>query len=374
MRTLGPRSSERRAAVAGRAVAIKVAAHAVTVALAVGLGLGFCAGCGGRFAAATDPTTAYPEALYLVAVGSSPASYADAEQRARTAIAAQIRSTLESETTARTSTGNRDGVESYAATVDQTLRQDVAFSHAELIRVDLASRREDAGLYHVTAYLPRREAAQVLGTDYDAAAAAFARQAGTVHAVAAGDLPGFAVAFGEARRSWTVVQQRAMELWAITGRYPAGFAADQDRWRALLDRREQFLQGLRVAFDLLPVQPAGDRLDTVQLRQAFTAALAELGLAVRGRACEDGAGAYLVELQPRLHYQGLSVVSCRLDFAGRLVECASGQAWDLQIAHSTFAGEGSNTYEARNAAAARVSAEVLGPLLLAALRNGLPVD
>ena len=358
MRTLDRRPTER--------VIRSLTAAAVLVAAVV------MSGCNSAPAVQTAPQATYPEAMYLVATGTSPDSFEDAENRARTAIAAQIRSTLASQTTSDIRSDNVDGLESYESSTQQTMRQDTAFSHAELIHVDLASRREKGGNFHVVAYLKRSEAGPVLMRDYEAASAALRRDAGTVDAVAAGDLPGFAAAFGEARESWLLLSQRARELRAVAGRRPATFTQDRRRWDGIMARREQAMQDLRLSFDLLPVIPEGDRLDASYLTQTFTTVLTDLGLSVRGHAC--GEGEYLLELQPRLHYQGVIGVVCRLDFAGRLVECASGDSWDLQLEHDSFTGEGANTYKARYGAMEAVTVESVTPLLIEALRAMLPVD
>ena len=329
-------------------------------------------GCGGAAGVNSAPQTVYPEARYLVAVGTSTESMTDAEARARQGVAAQIRSSLESQIDTRIDSEVRDGSETYVATTQQRLRQETTFSHAELIKVDLESRREKNGLFEVVAYLPRRESGQVLRHDYDAAATALARHAAVVDAVPAGDLPGFAAAYTEARENWTALHQRAMELWAVTGQAPASFGQEQARWDAVESRRFAFLEGVRVAFDLLEVRPAGDRLDDVYLRQQFIEALTDLGLTIRGDAC--GSGDYLVEVQPRLHYQGVIGVVCRLDFAGRIVDCATGDFWDLHLQDERFTGEGANTYAARKGAEAAVTAEALAPLLILALDESLPVN
>ena len=345
-------------------------ASALVVAAAIGL-LELL-GCGGGAGVNSTPQSDYPETHYLVAVGTSTESMADAEARARQGVAAQIRSSLESRIDTRIDSEIRDGAETYSASTQQWLSQATTFSHAELIKVDLESRRQKNGLYEVVAYLQRRESSQVLRHDYDTAVAALARHAAAVDAVPSGDLPGFAAAYTEARENWTALHQRAMELWAVTGQPPAGFRQEQARWDAVESRRFAALEGVRVAFDLLEVSPAGDKLDDVFLRQQFIEALTDLGLTVRGDDCESGD--YLVEVQPRLHYQGVIGVVCRLDFAGRLVECASGDYWDLHLQDERFVGDGANTYAARKGAEAAVTAEALTPLLVLALDESLPVN
>ena len=354
-----------------RRVSLRRPAVAAFVAVAA-IGLLELLGCGGAASVNSAPQTAYPETHYLVAVGTSSESMADAEARARQGVAAQIRSTLQSQIDTRIDSEIRDGSETYVASTQQTVRQATEFSHAELIKVDLESRRQKNGLYEVVAYLPRRESGRVLRHDYDAAATALARQAAAVEAVPQGDLPGFAAAYGEARENWTELHHRAMELWAVTGQPPASYPQEQARWDAIESRRFAALDGVRVAFELLEVRPAGDKLDEVFLRQQFIEALTDLGLTIRGDDC--GSGDYLVEVQPRLHYQGVIGVVCRLDFAGRLVDCASGDYWDLFLQDERFVGEGANTYVARKGAEAAVTVESLAPLLIMALDESLPVN
>jgi hypothetical protein len=342
----------------------------VAVAAVMCMGLAACGGPGRGVSDLAEDR--WPAHAYLVAEGSSPNSREEAELRAREAVAAQIRSSLESNLESRTSSSSDGARESYESEIRQFISQAVSFSHAELIRADPASRRHDDGVYHVLAYLPRMESARVLRRDYDAAAAALQRHADAVDAVPAGDLPAFAAAYGEAREQWLAVERSAMELWAVAGSPPAGFRQDQARWDAVQDRRLQLLSGVPMAFRLLDARPAGDTIDAVRLRQEFLEALTEAGLSIRGDRC-DGGG-YLIEFQPRLHYQGVIGVICRLDFAGRLVDCASGHAWELHVEDEAFLGEGANTWAARKGAADRVTADALAPLLMDALGSSLPLN
>jgi hypothetical protein len=320
----------------------------------------------------TAPQTVYPDHTHLVATGTSTESMEDAENRARSAIAAQIRSSLQSQTVTSIGSENRDGFETYLASTNQRIQQYAAFSHAELIHIDLDSRREQDGTYHVVAYLPRREAGQVLYRDYDRAATALTRSTAAVDAVPSGDLPAFAAAYGEARESYDELHQRAMELWAVSGQPPANLPQDQARWDVVEMRRQELVGDLRLSFKLLPVRPAGDRLDEAYLHQEFVQALTDLGLTVRGDECGDGD--FLLELQPRLHYKGVIGVVCRLDFAGRLVECLSGDAWNVHLEDPDFVGEGANAYTARNGALDQVDHASLAPLLIDALGANLPVN
>jgi hypothetical protein len=365
MPALGSRSAAPHSTVAAAVLAAAICGLPLLV------GLPLLGGCGGGGGVHQSPQTVYPEQQYLVAVGTSPLSMQDAENRARHAVAAQIRSSLESRIDTRIESQITGGVEDLRSSTRQDLQQEVGFSRAELIRIDLDSRRERDGRYEVVAYLPRREAAQALRRDYDAAAAALQRQAGALDAVPRGDLPGFAAAYAVARRSWADLSRCSRELWAITGQAPAGFGQEQARWHRVEERRLAVLDGVRVAFALREPRPAGDRLDAAFLEQQFRDALTGMGLTLRGRDCDGGD--YLVELQPRLHYQGVIGVVCRLDFAGRLVECATGDAWNLHLEDERFTGEGSNTYAARKGAEAAATAEVLAPLLAEALEESLPV-
>ncbi len=351
------------------AAALRAAASLGVMLLS--LAAGGCAGGDGSPAVATA-VDQWPDDRYVTASATSTASFEDAEMRARQAVAARIRSTLESELRSRSETRIDAAGERSETVTNRFLSQQVAFSHAELIRVDHQSRREDDGVYHVVAYLPRQDAGRILRRDYDAAAAAMQRHADALEAVPPGDLPGFAAAYGETRRQWQAVHRSAMELWVIAGNPPVSFRQDQARWNAVEDRRLELIAGVPMAFSLLEPRPAGDTLDAARLRQEFLEALTEAGLSIRGDRC-DGDG-YLIEFQPRLHYRGVIGVICRLDFAGRLIDCATGDAWDLHLEDEAFLGEGANTWAARKGAADRVTADALAPLLIEALGSSLPLN
>ncbi len=286
-------------------------------------------------------------------------------------MAAQVRSSTEAETQTEVSSVYDGQQEAYQASTSLQMRQDVSFSHAELIRVHLDSRREKDGQYHAVAYLRRPDAARVLHQDYEAASANLTRAYGGVQAVEADDLPGFAAAFGEARENFLQVNQRVMEIHAITGTRPARYRQDLERWNDLQNHRQERLDDLRLSLRLLPAIPAGDKLDMAHLQQEFIQSLSDLGLTVRGDECGDGE--YLLELQPRLHYQGVIGVVCRLDFAGRLMECATGDTWELLLEDPGFVGEGANAFTARHLAEDQVTQESLAPLLIDALADNLPV-
>jgi len=329
-------------------------------------------GCGGSSPAVnTAPQKTFPESEYLVATGVSAESHEDAEQRARNAVAAQVRSSLESQTETQVSSVHDGQQETYLSSTSLQLRQNVSFSHGELIHIDLESRREKDGLYHAVAYLRRSEAARVLHQDYKAASANLARAHGGVQDVDADDLPGFAAAYGEARSHFLVANQRVMELRAVTGSRPAQFDQDINLWNDLQNHRQERLDDLRLSFVLLPVIPAGDKLDMAHLHQEFIQSLTDLGMTVRGDECGDGE--YLLEFQPRLHYQGVIGVVCRLDFAGTLTECSTGDTWDLLLEDADFVGEGANAFTARHLAEDKVTQDSLAPLLIDALGANLPV-
>jgi len=351
-----------------------VAARARSTGLLLGLLLllGALPGCGGAPGVHQRPQTAYPPEQYLVAVGTSDRSQAEAEARARAAVAAQVRSSLTSRTTTQSQSVWSDDQERLSAEAVQRLDQQAAFSRAELIRIDQDSRRQQDGTWYAVAYLPRREASEALRRDYEAAASELARRADAVQAVPPGDLPGFAAAYGEAQESWLALERSARELRAVTGGWPASLARDQAAWDAVQARRQALFADIRVALRLQEPRPAGDLLDREYLRHALIAALTDLGVSVRGDGCEDDV-AYVLDLQPRLRYQGVVGVVCRLELAGALRECATGDGWDLHLSDPVWTGEGANTYAARTQAAAAVTAATLRPRLVAALAASLPV-
>jgi hypothetical protein len=355
-----PRGLARGGVVGRRAVAV----------LGVLLVAGLLAGCGGSASTGQPAWRADPGA-HLVASGASPRSQGEADRRARAAVAAQVRASLAARLRSEATTRWQDGQERTDGTVVQQLEQEVGFTRAELIRIDPDSRRFDDGQYHAVAYLAREDATRALASDYRRHAAEFARRAEVVRSTAPEDLPGFAAAWSEARQSWQALRRCARELQAVSGEAPADLDAQLARWDGLLAVRQERFAGLRVALDLGPSIPPRDRIDAAALRQTLVRSLTDLGLTVRGTGCGDAA--YLVDLQPRLRYQGVVGVVCRLELTGAVRECATGDRWDLHLTHPRWVGEGATAHAARHQAAGAVTAATLTPRLAQALATSLPV-
>lgn len=329
-------------------------------------------GCGGPTGIYTDVTTQYPPELYIMYVGISEVSLAEAENRACAGVAAQVRSSLESELEAVARSVTLDGKTSDTQATTQRIAIRAEFERAELIHVDRERSEVRGGTYQAVAFLSRREAEQVFDGDYAMASAALRSRASGLDAVSEGDVPGFASVYWAAREAFDEVARAEAEYRAVTGRSQAEFAQDRDLWWRIQQRRQTVLDGLRVGLRMREPRIADDRLDEARLVQIFSLALANLGLSVRGQSC--GEAEYLLDLQPDVKYQGIIGIVCRLSFTGQLIECGGGETWELHLDSDAFTGDGSHESTARREAEMAVTEATLAPLLAAALCRVLPVE
>ena len=345
---------------------VTVAARVTATVLLV-LGL---AGCGGKPGVTSLPLDRYPEAEYMVAAGTSSESMADAEASARAALAAQIRSRIRSQIRDEARQETRDQVTTYEATTVRTIDQDAAFDRMELFRIDPRSRRERDGLYRAVATMSRSEARRALRADYEAAGEQLDRAVLGLQAVPAGDLPAFAIRFGEVREAFALLDRRALQLRAVTGLLPADYRQQRDLWFAAERERQRRVSGLRLGLAVRPCIPAGDPLDSGVVRLEVLQALAGMGLTVRGEDCGDG---YLLDLQPRLWHVGLTGVVTRLTFGGELRDCRTGDHWDVHLEHERWQAEGTRAEAATRAVAETVDEQTLRAALTDALGGHLPL-
>jgi hypothetical protein len=150
------------------------------------------------------------------------------------------------------------------------------------------------------------------------------------------------------------------------------FASDRDLWLQIQQRRQALLDGFRVGLRMREPRIVDDGLDEARFVQVFSLALADLGLSVRGQSCDEAE--YVLDLQPEVTYQGIIGMVCRLSFTGQLIECSTGETWDLHLDSDAYTGEGSREGIARHKAEETVTEATLTPLLAAALCRVLPIE
>jgi hypothetical protein len=320
----------------------------------------------------TDLTAQYPPDLYISAVGNSSESLDDAENRACAGVAAQVRSRLESELEAVARSVTVDGRISDTQATTQRIEIRAEFDRAELIHVDRERSEVRGGTYQAVAFLSRREAGQVFDGDYAMASAALRLRASGLDAVSEGDVPGFASAYWAVREAFDDVLRAEAEFRTVAGKSQRDFASDRDLWSQIQNRRQALLDGIRVGLRMREPRIVDDGLDEARFVQVFSLALADLGLSVRGQSC--GEAEYVLDLQPEVTYQGIIGTVCRLAFSGQLIECSSGETWELHLDSDAYMGDGSHEGTARRKAENVVTEATLKPLLAAALCRVLPIE
>lgn len=332
--------------------------------------LALAAGVGGCAATSRGPAPRPPArapAADLVAEGVSDSGFAQAEAQARAQVAAQVSSELSAVLTTVMGSRSRDGrVEDWQRLVSETATV-TSFAHAEMIRVDPASRRFEHGLYHATARLSRAEAADALAHDYELAALDFRA------AVADLEKPG-----GETA-AWSATLRRAESEFGRLSRAVFGLRAvtrgEHGPWLEDVGRYERVerLRAGRLAATRLALEVGGDG-GAAPLAASLAGALARLGLAPTIGDCP--AGGYRLRLAPEVRWEtGPFGPLCRLTLTGQLLACDGRRTLGpVSLAHPDFAG--TDVRERERALAAlwqRVDEERLALLLRHELAPYLPV-
>lgn len=307
----------------------------------------------------------YPTAQYVVAEGESPLGYEQAAANARAEVAAQLRSSLTAVVQSTMRSETQDGVTHDSQLLESTSQLRTTFDHAERIHSDAASRRRANGLYHVTAYLSRADAASEHVSAYTVAATEFRSTAQALRSPQATDRD-WAAAFRHAEAAFATLGNDAAAIRAIMHDEPAEHANDRAVMAALERERRARLAAARVRLVIAP--DASPRL-MVAMQQA----LATLGVL---RTVTDDV-AYELYLTPsREARMGPLGPVCRLTLRGSWRDARSGQELGvLQLDAPEFTG--ADVRDAQRAEARaweHVTAEALKPLLQKQLATLLPLD
>jgi len=183
----------------------------------------------------------YPTDRYLVGRGQSERGPAEAASQAAADIANQIRSTLRSLLVSKVGKNASGEYE----TTEQVVVQEGEFEHAELIRQDRSQAAFRGGYYYATAVLDRREAADVLSTDFAHTSEDLRRLARSANE-SLGVPTDFARHFREAKYAFDRALGLALRIQILTGATPAAMAEEENVFAGLLDKREKVLGRLRL--------------------------------------------------------------------------------------------------------------------------------
>ncbi len=306
----------------------------------------------------------YPSAQYIVAQGESPLSFEQAAAQARAEVAAQVQSSLHAVVQSSMTSTTRDGVTQDAQRLESTSQLTTTFGHAERIKLDAASRRHVRGLYTITAYLSRAEAASEHLSAHAAAAAEFQRTAQALQSPQATDRD-WAASYRRAQDAFAQLTTEAGAIQAITRGLPAGHDQDVARMTALAQERMARLTAARVRVVVAPDAPP-------QLNVALQEALASLGVT---RTITDDA-AYELRIAPiRDAHMGPVGPVCRISLHGSWRDARTGgELGVIKLDSPEFVGaDVRDAARAESRAWQRVSAPALRALLQPQLAALLPL-
>ena len=185
----------------------------------------------------------FPSSAYITAAASSGSSVAQAEDAAKAAVAAQIRSSIESEFRSLESESVESGQVSSGESRQRRVLTRASFDRAELIRI--VERRRMGSQFYALAALDRAEASQALAADYEATAVPLRALIDDVLGHSR-DSRAFAAAWSRARPLSAKVSSLGAARTVIEGRRPASFDADLRRIDDLGAARALVLQSAAV--------------------------------------------------------------------------------------------------------------------------------
>ena len=329
---------------------------------ALPLALALALGCAGTPPA---PTLAerYPAQRFIVATGHSDSGPDAARADARAQVAGQVRSALRS--TLQVEVGESGG-DSFARAT-RSVVESTDFAHAELIEAEPA--RCEGSRCTAVAFLERRRALDVLGSNYAEARPAFVAAAAAAER-GQDDPLRFTPHFAQAARAWRLMAPTGYQLRIIGRRPDLDFASDRDRFRGLLERRARLAAASRVT-----VVPGGvDAAIAPDLQTALVGAFDRLGLpATSASACTDG-----LVFEPSAAVRcgpGAFGPRCELTLTGKLLTCAGELLAEVDLNAAKLAGaHPSSEQNARDALRKRITTAAIAPALADRLEDLLPID
>ncbi len=320
------------------------------------------AGCAG---APPPPTLAerFPAKRFIVAEGRSDSGPDAARADARAQVAAQVRSALRS--TLQVEVGEVGG-DSYARAT-RSVVESTDFAHAELI--DTEPARCVGSRCSAVAWLDRRRALDVLGTEYAHARPAFVEAAAAAEAAKA-DAIAFTPHFAQTDRSWHAIAPLGYQLRIIGRRPDVDFATDKASFRTLLGHRARLAAASRVT-----VVPGGVDEDlAASLQTALVGAFDQLGLpATSASGCQKG-----LVFEPTAVVRcgpGTLGPRCEMSVSGRLRACDGDLVAEFDLSSARVAGAHPiSEAEARRALRKRITAKAFTAALAERLEDLLPIE
>ncbi|GAB4304339.1 MAG: hypothetical protein Kow0090_19930 [Myxococcota bacterium] len=310
----------------------------------------------------------YTPALFITAVGVSQKDAEDAEQNAKARIAEQIRSSIESESESSVKEISAEKGESQVASeFSSRVRQTAQFSHAELIKIDKGSAFADNGIFYAFAYLNRREAVEILSTEYKNAAEPFRAAA---RAIIEPNTPfgQFIIAYKKMHESFTTLVAKASEIRAIMKSSLEDYADDASLFQKAEKSAEERIANLHI--NVIVASP--NKADGELIRETLARTIIKLGIAASPSDTCGRSLALKLGAEENCKRGALGEV-CALVLKGALIDCSNKKAIiDIEI--GGFKGVHAKEQEvAREKMYEQLTEKKVFPLLKYKLGEVLPV-
>ena len=317
-----------------------------------------------------DLQAKYPPGQYLAAVATSAISVDDARAKARSAVAAQIRSQIRSSAQTMIEKVAVQGAASVSGRQIQNIIENAEFSHAEQIRIDEAFTGRAGAEWRAVAFIHGPSVIPVLVQEYEQAAAQF--RAASQAAMSDPSLAGFAAAYRACKAYMGVMSAKVAEMQALArAPYPA-FDNDSGWWRAVLGRRAELVSRFQVCLQFHTELDAGH---VAVFSSYVTGALSQMGIASMAGVEGCGGGTILrVDCQINCK-QGHLGPMCQLDMNGTLVNAATGERLAEVPFGDMFKGaHGNDPEKAKKKACDAVTQDKVRAALERSFATVLPVE
>lgn len=317
----------------------------------------------------------YPPARYVTAAASSSTSARAAEEKAKAAVSAGLRSNIESVFELYTHEVETVGGMEFQQEIRERIVVKSGFSHAEMIRCEPSV--SVGNTHYAFAYISRKQAAEILAEEYETASVPFRKYC--IMAVSTLELPAFTNVYGKIRSRFADLTGKHLEIRALSrsGRSPgsspviSSYRDDLYLYRKVEEERATILASLMFR---VSIEDCEYNLLEESLLGSVSGALHGMKLASVPGGCSPKSYHLLVKPQLAWPYCGFGEL-CHLRLGLVLKECDSGRTlFETKLAHPDFRGLHSRDKTmAVSDLVKNLTPEALEELLADCLRGVLPL-
>lgn len=276
----------------------------------------------------------FSEKSYIKAWGVSTRNAQMAGQNAQAAVAAAVRSSIESELVSVMKSESIQGEVRDYQKLESITKTRTHFKHAELIKLVPQTTHKKNGEYWVMAVLSRREAADELMIPYLEYAVPFRLQAGRLEALN-NDCPAFTKTWKKVQAHYRKLKPAAAEVRAVAGGPFPEMVNDENLFHQAELSRQNLLHELKVNIQV-EEQP---ELNQAELVRVISEAIMDLGLSVSGGFCQDGFVS--LKISPDLKWKNIMGQIVELQLLGDVGICGEEDSWTgFTIKDRRMRGEG----------------------------------